>query len=80
MRTVVTLTRRELAAYFASPLAYVFVVIFLVFAGGLTFYVGGFIERGQADLVAFLESLSGEELLVEEPEIPSMQPLPQPHN
>ena len=55
MRTVVTLTRRELAAYFASPLAYVFVVIFLVFAGGLTFYVGGFIERGQADLVAFFQ-------------------------
>ncbi len=55
MRTIATLTRRELAAYFASPLAYVFVVIFLTFAGGLTFYVGGFIERGQADLAAFFQ-------------------------
>ena len=55
MRTIAILTRRELAAYFASPLAYVFVVIFLVFAGGLTFYVGGFIERGQADLTAFFQ-------------------------
>ena len=44
---------RELAAYFASPVAYVFITIFLALAGALTFYVGGFFERGQADLQAF---------------------------
>jgi ABC-2 type transport system permease protein len=53
MWTVFVVTRRELAAYFSSPLAYVFIVIFLAIAGALTLYVGGFFERGQADLQAF---------------------------
>ena len=53
MSTVGVVFRRELASYFATPLAYVFRVIFLVMAGALTFYVGGFFERGQADLQAF---------------------------
>jgi len=44
------LFRRELASYFATPVAYVFIVIFLVLAGAFTFYLGGFFERGQADL------------------------------
>jgi ABC-2 type transport system permease protein len=47
--------RRELAAYFTSPLAFVFIVVFLVLAGGLTFFVGGFFERGEADLRAFFQ-------------------------
>lgn len=45
--------RRELASYFATPLAYVFVVFFLLLASAFTFYLGGFYERGQADLVPF---------------------------
>jgi ABC-2 type transport system permease protein len=45
--------RRELASYFATPLAYVFIVIFLLLAGVLTFFVGNFFERGQADLQSF---------------------------
>jgi len=45
--------RRELWGYFATPLAYVFIVIFLVLAGVLTFFVGNFFERGQADLQPF---------------------------
>jgi ABC-2 type transport system permease protein len=45
--------RRELASYLATPVAYVFVVIFLVLAGSFTFYLGGFYERGQADLAPF---------------------------
>lgn len=53
MGTVGVVFRRELASYFATPLAYVFIVIFLVMAGALTFYVGGFFERGQADLQVF---------------------------
>ena len=44
---------REFKAYFATPLAYVFVVIFLVLMGVFTFYLGGFFERGQADLQTF---------------------------
>ncbi|MEX1147668.1 MAG: ABC transporter permease [Sphingomonadales bacterium] len=49
--------RRELASYFTTPLAYVFIVIFLAFAGIFTFYVGGFYERGQADLEPFFTFL-----------------------
>lgn len=53
MNHVKTLFRRELAAYFATPLAYVFVVIFLVLMGVFTFHLGGLFERGQADLQPF---------------------------
>ena len=45
--------RRELASYFATPLAYVFILIFLVLANSFTFYLGAFYERGQADLAPF---------------------------
>jgi len=45
--------KRELAGYFATPVAYVFIFIFLVLAGVFTFYVGNFFERQQADLVPF---------------------------
>ncbi len=47
------LFRRELKSYFATPVAYVFIVIFLVLMGTFTFYLGGFYERGQADLAPF---------------------------
>jgi ABC-2 type transport system permease protein len=53
IKNILTICRRELAGYFATPLAYVFIVIFLVLAGVLTFFVGNFFERGQADLQAF---------------------------
>ena len=46
-----TITKRELGAYFGSPLAYVFIVIFLLLCGFFTFMVGGFFERGEASLV-----------------------------
>lgn len=45
--------RREFAAYFATPLALVFIVIFLAMSGVFTFYIGGFFDRGQADLQPF---------------------------
>ncbi|MFM1897533.1 MAG: hypothetical protein RLZZ385_2607 [Pseudomonadota bacterium] len=45
--------RRELASYFATPLAYIFIVIFLIMNGIFTFDLGGFYERGQADLLPF---------------------------
>ncbi len=53
MRKVGIIFRRELAAYFATPLAYVFILIFLALSAWLTFYVGGFFERDQADLEPF---------------------------
>lgn len=53
MSAVITLFRRELSAYFSTPLAYVFIVIFLALSGVFTFYLGGFYERNQADLAPF---------------------------
>lgn len=49
--------RRELVAYFATPVAYVFIVIFLVLSGIFTFQpeLGGFYDRGQADLRPFFD-------------------------
>ena len=44
---------RELSSYFSTPLAYVFIVIFLTLIGSLTFYIGNFFVRGQADLYSF---------------------------
>ncbi len=45
--------RREVAAYFATPVAYVFGVIFLFLTGIFTFYMGDLYGRGQADLDPF---------------------------
>ena len=45
--------KRELGAYFSTPLAYVFIVIFLALSGALTFFMGAFFDRGQADLNSF---------------------------
>lgn len=45
--------KRELASYFATPLAYIFILIFLVLSGVFTFYLGGFFESGQANLAPF---------------------------
>jgi len=53
MRNVGIIFRRELAAYFATPVAFVFIVIFLALAGLFTFFLGNFYEAGQATLDAF---------------------------
>ncbi len=53
MRNILIIFQRELESYFATPVAYVFIVIFLVLSGALTFNMGGFYERGQADLQPF---------------------------
>src|SRR6266436_5105575 len=47
------IAKRELTGYFSSPIAYVFIVIFLLLAGFFTFMAGNFFERGQANLDAF---------------------------
>jgi ABC-2 type transport system permease protein len=48
-----TIAKRELTGYFASPVAYVFIVIFLLMTGFFTFMLGGFFEQGQAALHSF---------------------------
>ena len=53
MNAISTIAMRELRAYFATPLAYVFIVIFLALMGAFTFYIGGFYEAEQADLSSF---------------------------
>jgi ABC-2 type transport system permease protein len=53
MNRINAIIRRELRGYFATPVAYVFIVIFLVLMGTFTFYLGGFYERAQADLAGF---------------------------
>lgn len=53
MRNVWTIAKRELGAYFGTPLAYIFVVIFVALTGAFTFYLGNFFQRGQADLLPF---------------------------
>ncbi|MBX3516176.1 MAG: ABC transporter permease subunit [Rhodospirillales bacterium] len=53
MRSIAIIAKRELVAYFATPVAYVFIIIFLAVSAALTFYVGGFFERRQAALDTF---------------------------
>lgn len=55
MNPTLTLFKRELSSYFATPVAYVFIVIFLLLSGSFTFYLGGFYERGQAHLEPFFQ-------------------------
>src|ERR1043166_2385777 len=53
MRVVFTIVKRGLVSYFSSPVAYVFLVIFLLLTGFFTFTAGNFFERGEASLAAF---------------------------
>ncbi len=53
MRGTLNVASRELAGYFATPVAYVFIVIFLVLSGALTFTLGNFFARSTADLQPF---------------------------
>jgi ABC-2 type transport system permease protein len=54
MRNTIVLFKRELSGYFATPVAYVFICIFLLTCGVLTFGLGDFFPedpgRGQATL------------------------------
>ena len=53
MRAIWVITRREFLAYFATPLAPVFLVIFLGVSAALPFFIGGFFDHGSADLQSF---------------------------
>jgi ABC-2 type transport system permease protein len=53
LRNLCAIFKREFTAYFTTPVAYVFLIVFLALAGALTFYIGNFFDRNQADLEAF---------------------------
>ena len=53
MNHILTIAKREVRGYFSSPVAFVFIVIFLLLSGFFTFMVGGLFERGEATLQAF---------------------------
>ena len=53
LANIKTIAKRELGGYFSSPIAYVFIVIFLLLTGFFTFMAGNFFERGQASLDSF---------------------------
>ena len=55
MANVLTLFKRELSGYFGTPIAYVFLAIFVFLSGIFAFYIGNFFERGQADLQSFFQ-------------------------
>jgi len=55
MRNINIIAKRELKSYFATPVAYVFIVIFLAMTGAFAFYIGNFFTRGRADLEAFFQ-------------------------
>jgi len=53
LANTLTIMKREVKAYFESPVAYVFLIVFLMLIGFFTFSVGSFYEAGQADLRSF---------------------------
>ena len=53
IRNIKTIAKREIAGYFSSPVAFVFIVIFLLLSGFFTFMVAGFFDRGEANLMPF---------------------------
>ena len=53
MNGVLAIYKREFTSYFVTPVAYVFIVIFLFMTGVFTFYLGAFYESNQADLEPF---------------------------
>jgi ABC-2 type transport system permease protein len=55
VRNTWIIAKREFVAYFASPLATIFLTVFIALTGAFAFYVGGFFERGQADLAPFFQ-------------------------
>jgi ABC-2 type transport system permease protein len=59
MSKISILFRREFSSFFATPVAYVFIGIFLILSSVFTFFVGGLYERGQADLLLFLIFILG---------------------
>lgn len=56
MHNIWVLFQRELKSYFITPIAYVFITIFLLMNGIFTFYIGNFFQRGIADLVPFFSA------------------------
>ncbi|MDM7914784.1 MAG: ABC transporter permease [Candidatus Eisenbacteria bacterium] len=58
MDSVATIFRKEFRSYFQSPIAYIFLTVFLVIVQGLLFWATGFLVIGQADLRDFFGLIS----------------------
>ena len=59
MIQIQSIFRREFSGYFSTPIAYVFIVIFLFLNGIFTFFLGDIYARGQADLATFSHGFLG---------------------
>ena len=59
MRNIRIIAKREIIGYFITPLAYIFIVIFLALIGAFPFYIGRFFTNGQANLESFLPITRG---------------------
>lgn len=57
MKGTLSIFRREFGSYFATPVAYVFILVFLMLAGFFTFQLGSFWDRSEADLRPFFNFL-----------------------
>lgn len=57
MNSVLTVFKREFMGYFRTPVAYVFIIVFLIATIGLTWYLRRFFDANQANLVSFFEML-----------------------
>ena len=55
MHNILAIAKRELMAYFGTPIAYVFLAIFVALTGVFAFFIGNFFTRGVADLVPFFQ-------------------------
>ena len=53
MANIWVIFKRELAGYYTTPIAYIFMIIFVFLSGIFAFYIGNFFGRGQADLIPF---------------------------
>ncbi len=55
MSNIAIIFKREINAYFTTPIAYIFIIIFLIMVAAFTFFLGGFLLRNQADLLSFFQ-------------------------
>ena len=55
INSISNIFKREILSYFSTPVAYVFIAIFLILSGLFTFYLGNFFQLGQASLSSFFE-------------------------
>ena len=53
LNPIMTLAKKELYAFFSTPIAYIFLIAYIILSNAFTFYIGNFFARGQANMTAF---------------------------